>query len=134
MKRFNLAYNAEIYFEDCTQGLAINKLHKTVTLSSLGIKNQTKLKLKIRSLPEVCLMQHDNTVNPKAKEIFAEWFENYSDNGKMNAEQCAAFADSCNVGIICLNHRSIITLFDKFDDNKDCYLNLDNFLDFYFKA
>lgn len=78
------------------------------------------------------MIQYDNTLNPKVKEIFKGWFESYSDHGRMNPEQCADFIDSCTNDHCQPNDRRIAEFFSRYDDDKDSYLTWDNFLLFYF--
>lgn len=46
-------------------------------------------------LNELALLDAENNLTAEAKVVFAELFEEYSSNSKMNKEQCARFVTAC---------------------------------------
>ena len=52
-------------------------------------------KKKARTIPMANLIDEKRNLNPLAKKIFVEWFNKFSENGKMSEDQCAAFIHSC---------------------------------------
>jgi hypothetical protein len=68
------------------------------TIGELRLKNNESLiadKRPTPLIPQVALTNPDGSIVPAAKAIFTEWFNHFSENGKMNSDKCAEFINSC---------------------------------------
>jgi ubiquitin carboxyl-terminal hydrolase 34 len=99
---------------------------------SNGIKINIAKSNILEEIPKEPLIDNGQ-LTEKAKKVFAEIFEEYSTNGKMDKEQCSKFAykamDSHNP--INSNDEKIIEMFEKYDYDKDDLLDLKGFYEFY---
>ena len=89
----------------------------------------------LEEIPKVPLIKN-NQLTEKAKKTFSEIFDMYSTNGKMSKEQSGNFiykvTESHNY--IGPNNRKVIKLFEKYDYDKDDYLDLEGFYNFFYDA
>jgi len=46
-------------------------------------------------IPQALLITPEKQFTPTAKKVFQDWFAEFSTNGKMNADQCGDFINSC---------------------------------------
>jgi hypothetical protein len=86
------------------------------------------------SIPQVSLVNSDGSINPLANKIFVDWFTQFSDNGKMSPDHCAAFIHSCTNDYCKGDDKRVKEVFANNDNDKDGFLTLENFLDFYHSA
>lgn len=94
------------------------------TLASLGIQpgdQFTAYKLNIQEeIPNAPLTDSNRKLTEKAKQIFNEWFDIYSDeNGQMTREYCSKFIKGCTGEQPSLSDDRISTLFKLYDINND---------------
>lgn len=68
---------------------------------------------------------------PRTREIFTEWFYKFSKDDRMDSDSCGAFINSCTSDGCKGDDRRVKDVFIKYDDDKDGFLTLDNFLEFY---
>ena len=104
------------------------------TLGDIRIRNGEVVTASKRPTPPVKqenLILADGSMNPAAKKIFVEWYEIHSENGKMNADQCAAFIHSCTNDNCKGDDKRVKDVFATYDDDRDGFLTIDNFLEFY---
>lgn len=104
------------------------------TLGELRIRNGETIQAQRKPTPyvqQVALTNSDGSLVDGAKAIFTEMFEKFSENGKMAPEGCAAFIHSCTNDNCKGDDRRVKEVFEKWDHDKDGFLVLDNFLDFY---
>ena len=89
----------------------------------------------LEDIPKVALIK-DGDLSEKAKKVLSEIFDMYSSDGKMNREQCAQFAcravDS-NEPIPPEDQR-VKVLFDKYDTDKDEFLDVNGFFQFFIES
>lgn len=68
----------------------------------------------------------------KAKIIFNEWFDMYSnENGKMTKETCALFIKGCTGEPPLLTDDRIQNMFKNYDTNNDGFIEREEFISFY---
>jgi len=104
------------------------------TIGEIRIKNGETLSASKRAtpaIPQANLIEPDGSLNPLAKKIFVEWFTTFSEDGKMSPDHCAAFIHSCTGDYCKGDDKRVKEVFATYDDDKDGYLSLENFLDFY---
>ena len=105
------------------------------TLAQLGLQSgETLTAYKLQVEEEVVnapLTGPDGQLTEKAKEIFNEWFDMYSDNGKMTKETCSLFIKGCTGEQPSPNDDRIGTLFKMYDSNNDGFIEREEFLLFY---
>ena len=107
------------------------------TLGDIRIRNGENLVASKRPtppIPQANLLNPDDTFTPEAKEIFVGWFNIFSENGKMDADKCAAFIHSCTNDNCKGDDKRVKDVFATYDTDRDGFLTLDNFLEFYFLA
>ena len=107
------------------------------TLGDLRIRNGEELtasKRPTNSTPQVELVDSNGSLNPTAKKIFIEWFNTYSENGKMDKEQCAAFINSCTNDCRGGDDYRVKDVFNNNDLDRDGILTLEDFLNFYMNS
>lgn len=107
------------------------------TLGDIRIRNSEELtanKRHTKPLPQADLTDSEGNLNPLAKKIFVEWFNEYSSEGKMNIEQCAGFINSCTNDGCKSDDRRVKEVFTNNDHDRDGFLSLDDFLEFYTKS
>jgi len=107
------------------------------TLGDIRIRNGEGLIATKRATPPIAqanLLNPDDSFTPEAKAIFVGWFNIFSENGKMNADQCAAFIHSCTNDNCKGDDKRVKDVFATYDNDHDGFLTLDNFLEFYFLA
>jgi len=107
------------------------------TIGDIRIRNGESLTASKRPtppIPQVPLIMPDGTLNPLARKVFVEWFETYSENGKMSPEHCAAFIHSCTNDHCKADDKRVKEVFATYDTDRDGFLTLENFLDFYTSA
>ena len=107
------------------------------TLREIRIRNGELITASKRStppIPQAQLLQADDSINPLAKKIFVEWYEEHSENGRMNPEQCAAFIHSCTNDHCKADDKRVKDVFTTYDDDRDGFLTIENFLKFYYTA
>ena len=107
------------------------------TIGDLRIKNGetlTAAKRPTPPIPQANLLNPDGSFNPAAKKIFVEWFEMFSENGKMSPDNCGAFIHSCTNDNCKGDDKRVKEVFAVNDTDRDGFLTLENFLDFYHAA
>lgn len=78
------------------------------------------------------LIGQDGRLTEKAKEIFNEWFDMYSnEDGRMTRETCALFVKGCTNEQPTPNDERISNLFKSYDTNNDGFIEREEFLQFY---
>lgn len=83
-------------------------------------------------VPKAPLIGPDNKLTEKAKQIFNEWFDMYSDeNDQMTKTTCAKFIKGCTNEPAGENDDRIVSLFNTYDSNKDGKIEREEFLTFY---
>lgn len=72
-------------------------------------------------------------MNPKAYRVFRKIFEKYSTDEKMSKDECNSFTAACLGTAPSAKYYTdkISTVYSKYDDDNDGYLNFENFLTFY---
>ena len=106
------------------------------TLGELGFQNnETITAYKIYLEEEVTnapLIGPDNNLTEKAKQIFNEWYDMYSDeNNIMTMETCCLFIKGCTGEFPTVQDDRIVKLFRAYDSNKDGKIERHEFLTFY---
>ncbi len=106
------------------------------TLAQLGLKSNEQLtatKIFVEEeIPNAPLIGSDGHLSEKAKAIFNEWFDMYSnENGQMTKETCGQFIKGCTGETPPPNDDRIITLFKTYDTNNDGFIERQEFLTFY---
>ena len=107
------------------------------TLGDIRIRNGetlTAAKRPTPPIPQANLLMPDGSMNPAAKKIFIDWFEMFSENGKMSPDGCAAFIHSCTNDNCQGDDRRVKEVFAQYDSDRDGFLTQDNFLEFYYSA
>ena len=83
-------------------------------------------------MPNAPLVDQAGKLTEKAKNIFNEWFDMYSnENGLMTPETCALFIKGCTGDHPALTDDRITGMFKTYDDNKDGFIERHEFLNFY---
>lgn len=78
------------------------------------------------------LIDKDGRLTEKAKQIFNEWFDMYSDeSGSMVKETCAKFIKGCTGEFPSVNDDRITNLFKTYDGNGDGKIERHEFITFY---
>lgn len=104
------------------------------TIAELRLKTHDTLIVTCKQLniPKFELLMPDGEIAEKPKSIFLSWFHDFADrNGKMNAEGCANFTNSCTGEHCKADDKRMQDFVSRFDDDEDGYLTADNFLEFY---
>ena len=106
------------------------------TLAQLGIQSGDQVTAyKVQVEEEVVnapLIGQDGKLSEKAKQIFNEWFDMYSnDNDKMTKDTCALFIKGCTGEQPSANDDRIQNLFKMYDSNNDGFIEREEFLMFY---
>jgi ubiquitin carboxyl-terminal hydrolase 34 len=107
------------------------------TLNDLRIRPTETLVVykKSSNIPRANLLDSEQTLLTQPKAIFTSMFYKFADSeGRMSAEGCAAFTNSCTGDQCKASDRRIQDFFTNYDDDNDGYLTLDNFLEFYRQA
>lgn len=96
VEEFN-AFSDELTLRRCSLQQIITEADGYKTLKEAGIKTGEILLAAKRKVevPTADLLLPDGSLNPALKKIFIEWFEQFSEDGKMSAENVAAFIGSC---------------------------------------
>lgn len=83
-------------------------------------------------IPNAPLIGADGHFSEKAKAIFNEWFDMYSDdNGQMTKETCGMFIKGCTGETPPPNDDRILSLFKSYDINNDGFIERQEFMGFY---
>ena len=106
------------------------------TLAQLGLKSNDQLsayKIHIEEeIPNAPLTGPDGKLTEKARAIFNEWFDMYSDeNGQMTKETCGNFIKGCTGETPPANDDRILNLFKTYDTNNDGKIERADFMIFY---
>ena len=104
------------------------------TLRELGIKSGARLtatKLNDDSIKQDPLIGTDGELNPKARVIFEEWFDRFSEDGVMEPKDAAAFIRSCTDDGCRADDGRVKSLFRSYDHDRDGKLTKEEFLEFY---
>jgi len=107
------------------------------TLGDIRIRNGENITANKRPtppIPQAPLVYSDGTVNPLAKKIFLEWFDTFSEDGRMSPQTCADFIHSCTNDYCKAEDKRVKEVFSTYDNDKDGFLTVDNFLEFYMSA
>ena len=81
------------------------------------------------------LVGSDNNFTDKAKAIFNEWFDMYSDeSGQMTKATCTLFIKGCTGELPFENDDRILGIFANHDSNKDGKIEREEFMLFYLQA
>lgn len=74
----------------------------------------------------------DGKLTEKARQIFNEWFDMYSDeSGSMTKDTCALFIKGCTGEYPSINDERITNLFKNYDINNDGKIERQEFMGFY---
>ena len=68
------------------------------TIGDIRIRNGESITASRRptpSIPQTPLVNSEGVLHPLARKVFIDWFERFSENGKMAPDHCAAFINSC---------------------------------------
>ena len=104
------------------------------TLGELRIRNGETIQAQRKPTPyvqQVALTNPDGSIVDDAKVIFTEMFHKFAENGKMSPDGCASFIHSCTNDNCKGDDRRVKEVFEKWDHDKDGFLLVENFLDFY---
>lgn len=104
------------------------------TLSDLRLKPQDSLIVtrKQLNIPRADLLLLDGNLSPEAQAVFSIWFYAFADKeGKMSPEQLVSFTNSCTGDHCKADDTRIKDCFCRFDEDRDGYLSLADFLEFY---
>lgn len=82
-------------------------------------------------IPELPLLDENQMLTQRAKEVFNEIFNEYSHEGKMTKEDCTRFVTGCTGNHCTVEDQNIQRTFEQYDKDKDNILTLQDFLDFY---
>ena len=107
------------------------------TIGDLRIKNGetlTAAKGPTPPIPQANLLMADGSLNPAARKIFVEWFEIFSENGKMSPDNCAAFINSCTSDGCSGEDKRVKGVFANHDSDRDGFMSQEDFVDFYYTA
>ena len=88
-------------------------------------------KKQMTSIQKAPLVLSDGSVSPEARKIFIEWFNMFSTDQKMSPEQAAEFVRSCTEDNCRADDPRIINLFNTHDKNKDGFIEVEEFVEFY---
>lgn len=106
------------------------------TLAQLGLQSNDIVfayKQQVdEEIPNAPLIGQDNKLSEKAKQIFNEMFDMYSDEqGAMTKETCTKFIKGCTNEQPLPNDERILTMFKVYDANHDGRIERDEFLNFF---
>ncbi|KAL4448730.1 hypothetical protein ABPG74_012819 [Tetrahymena malaccensis] len=107
------------------------------TIGEIRFKSNENLTIEKRQtppIPEANLLNPDNSLVEKAKQIFTSWFETFSTDGQMDAENLAKFIHSCTSDNCRPDDQRVTSTMAQWDQDKDGKLNLQDFLNFYRNA
>ena len=77
------------------------------------------------------MIGQDGKLTERARAIFNEWFDLYSENGQMTKETCVLFIKGCTGETPPANDDRILGLFKTYDTNNDGKIEREDFLVFY---
>ena len=108
-------------------GFISNKETYDIYLSKNNLENE---------IPKKNILDEDGNVINEVKEIFNEWFDNYSENNKMDSIQLTNFTKAVLNSNNDLNGNAarIITLMKELDINNDGYIERDEFINWYIQS
>ena len=107
------------------------------TLGDIRIRNGETLTASRRPtppIPQANLLMPDGSLAPAARKVFTEWFEMFSENGKMTPEGCANFIHSCTNDNCKADDKRVKEVFSTYDSDHDGIMTLENFIEFYYSA
>lgn len=119
-----------------SEGKTIKDTEHGRTLGELGFtSNETITALKVNiqeEVPNAPLIGPDNKLTERAKKIFDEWFDLYSnEEGRMTRETCCLFIKGCTGEHPSVTDERIVNLFKAYDGNSDGFIERHEFLTFY---
>ena len=117
-------------------GVVIKDADNGKTLAELGFASGDTVsahKINVEEeVPNAQLIGPDGRLSDKAKQIFNEWFDQYSDeSGSMTKETCALFIKGCTGEYPGVSDERIVNLFKTYDINNDGKIERSEFLTFY---
>ena len=126
----------EIRLEN-SNGLEISHFENSLTFVQLNLTKKINLIIKEIELPEIeeekILTKNCEDFSEKAKLVFKEIFERFSENEKMGRADLARFTTEATDGTICTVHDERIGyVFSSYDKEKKNYLNFEEFLTFFY--
>ncbi|KAL4498387.1 hypothetical protein ABPG72_013193 [Tetrahymena utriculariae] len=107
------------------------------TIGEIRFKSNENLIIEKRQtppIPEANLLNPDGSLVEKAKQIFTSWFETFSTEGFMDAENLAKFIHSCTSDPCKPDDLRVTGTIAQWDHDKDGKLDLQDFLNFYRNA
>lgn len=109
------------------------------TLAQLAMQSNDQInayKIQVEEeVPNAPLIGPDQKLSEKARQIFNEWYDMYSDeNNKMTHETCALFIKGCTGEQPQKNDDRILNMFKAYDPNEDGKIEREDFLTFYESA
>ncbi|EAS02785.2 ubiquitin carboxy-terminal hydrolase (macronuclear) [Tetrahymena thermophila SB210] len=107
------------------------------TIGEIRFKSNENLTIEKRQtppIPEANLLNQDGSLVEKAKQIFTSWFETFSTEGFMDAENLAKFIHSCTNDSCRPDDHRVTSTIAQYDHDNDGKLDLQDFLNFYRKA
>ena len=115
---------------------AIKDIENGKTLGEMGIKNDeviTAYRINIdEEVEDALLITPCGYLSVKARQIFNEWFDLYSDeSGSMTKETCALFIKGSTGEHPSVNDESSQTMFKNYDINNDDKIERQEFLQFF---
>lgn len=117
-------------------GKVITQAENGKTLAQLNLQSNDSVfaykKQVDEEIPNAPLIAQDGKLSEKAKQIFNEWFDLYSDeNGGMTKETCAKFIKGCTGEQPLPKDDRIEGMFKLYDSNNDGRIERADFLVFY---
>ena len=104
---------------------------KTLRELSIRLNESFSMSKRYLSIPQSNLIENGE-LTPRFKEIILRWFNAFADyEGKISPEACAAFTNTCTGERLRGNDRKIRDVYRMHDKNKDGYLSIEDFTDFY---
>lgn len=118
-------------------GKEITHYQNSLTLNQLDLKKKTNLIIKEKELPEVeeelILTSDGEDFSQKAKLVFNEIFQKFSEDGKMRRSDLARFTTEATDGTLCTIHDDRIGyVFNSYDKDKKNFLSVEEFTIFFY--
>jgi hypothetical protein len=104
------------------------------TLAELNFKPNEQLianKQNLGNIPKAPLLNKDKSLTQEAKDIFGEWFDDFSHDGLMTPEDCVEFIRSCTDDKCKTSDNRVRNLFQNHDHDNDGKVDKDGFVEFY---
>ena len=140
-KKISNSYNLQIEKVDLwlikdEKKTQIGNIHNSSTLLQMEISNKNLFEVREQEIPEInqiaIINQDTSGFTEKAKLVFKEIFETYSENGKMKKKDLAKFTSKATDGMVCHEEDDrVLGVFNKYDKEKKDFLIYDEFITFY---